>query len=123
MDEAAALSAYLDPALVMAYELGNEPNFFPGSFRPEDYSAKDYGQEMRQWIPRISEELSSRANFMLGSFAGPPTFFSDDMKLNTLVKMGVPQTIPEIKYYSTHGYPYDICSGMPFPWRHIVVKI
>ncbi|KAI7548168.1 hypothetical protein KC331_g4577 [Hortaea werneckii] len=108
VDEAVALSAYLDPALVMAYELGNEPNFFPGSFRPENYSAKDYGQEMRQWIPRISEELSSRANFMLGSFAGPPVFFSDDMKLNTLVKMDKTAALVNLTNFLDHEKTVDL---------------
>lgn len=47
------------------------------------------------------------------------------MSISELVRLGVPQSIPGIEYFSVHGYPWNICTGMfslcpcccfPFPF-------
>lgn len=98
----------------MAYELGNEPNLY-GDYRPDDWDAQDYGRQMRRSLPAIKNVLPSGAKFMFGSFAGPPTEFDDGFTLANLIRLGVPQSIPGVKYYSTHGYPYNICTSKLAP--------
>lgn len=95
----------------MAYELGNEPNFYPPVFRPADWDAEDYGEQMKSWIPRLRDQSSTDSKWMFGAFAGPPNLFEDGLTIANLVDLGVPQSIPGVEYYSTHGYPYDICSS------------
>ncbi|KAH7371264.1 glycoside hydrolase superfamily [Pyrenochaeta sp. MPI-SDFR-AT-0127] len=101
---------YLDQSVVMAYELGNEVNLY-GPFRPSGYNAKAYASQMRDWLPRLRERSTSHVRFQFPSFAGPPQDFNSDLTIAELVKLGVPQSIPGIEYYSVHGYPYNICSA------------
>lgn len=110
-DEVVATEKYLDSSILLAYELGNEPNFYPPVFRPEGWSAEDYGEEMEDWIPRIQNYTGTDIDWMFGAFAGPPNLFNDGLTVANIVDLGVPQSIPNTKYYSTHGYPYEICSS------------
>lgn len=102
---------YMNQSLVMAYELGNEPNFYAPTFRPAGWNASDYGNEMESWIPSLRNTSTEDSKWMFGAFAGPPNLFEDGLTIANLVEFGVPQKIPGVKYFSTHGYPYDICSS------------
>ncbi|PIG85404.1 hypothetical protein AARAC_002843 [Aspergillus arachidicola] len=99
---------YIDQSLVMAYELGNEVNLY-GDFRPADYDVHDYARQMREWIPRLRARSSAASSFQCPSFAGPE-LFKPDMSISELVRLGVPQSIPGIEYFSVHGYPWNICT-------------
>ncbi|KJK61048.1 hypothetical protein P875_00042697 [Aspergillus parasiticus SU-1] len=99
---------YIDQSLVIAYELGNEVNLY-GDFRPPDYDVHDYARQMRQWIPRLRARSSAASSFQFPSFAGPE-LFKPDMSISELVRLGVPQSIPGIEYFSVHGYPWNICT-------------
>ncbi|EXK26201.1 hypothetical protein FOMG_17171 [Fusarium oxysporum f. sp. melonis 26406] len=98
----------MDQSLVLAYELGNEANLY-GDHRPPNYGIQDYAEDMCSWIPRLAARSSSPSKFQFPSFAGPE-IFKKDMTIAKLVKMGVPQSIPAIEYFSLHGYPWNICS-------------
>ena len=103
---------YMNQSLVMAYELGNEPNFYAPAFRPAGWNASDYGYEMESWIPSLRNTSTDDSKWMFGAFAGPPNLFEDGLAIANLVELGVPQKIPGVNYFSTHGYPYDICLSM-----------
>ncbi|KAG8158323.1 hypothetical protein KVR01_012084 [Diaporthe batatas] len=107
--EIGAAFEYLDQSLVMAYELGNEPNLY-GDYRPPTYGVNEYAADMRQWIPslRALSPPGVHPRFQFPSFAGPQ-LFKPDMTIANLVGLGVPQSIG-IDYFSVHGYPYDICT-------------
>lgn len=101
----------LDQSLVMAYELGNEVNLY-GNYRPADYDVNVYARDMREWIPALAASGAKYdPKFQFPSFAGPQ-LFRPDMTIANLVKMGVPQSLPQIEYLAIHGYPWDICSRM-----------
>jgi hypothetical protein len=100
----------MDQSLVMAYELGNEVNLY-GSYRPSGYDVEDYARDMREWIPSLRRlKPSANAKFQSPSFAGPE-LVRNGLSIERLVQLGMPQALPEIEYFSLHGYPYDICSG------------
>jgi hypothetical protein len=117
---------YLDQSRVMAYELGNEANFY-GSFngkRPKSWGVIDYGKQMLSWLPRLSSRATgSPPSFQFGAFVGPPTQLEElgafigpstqmeDFTLLQLTKMGVPQSIEGVRYFSEHGYPGNICTS------------
>lgn len=101
----------MDQSLVMAYELGNEPNYYSPVFRPTDWNASDYGSEMDSWIPRLQKRSATDSEWMFGAFAGPPNLFDDALNIANMVGLNIPQSISGVKYFSTHGYPYDICSS------------
>ncbi|KAM0563069.1 hypothetical protein ACHAPJ_001915 [Fusarium lateritium] len=108
-DEIRAAFENLDQRLVMAYELGNEVNLY-GDHRPKDYDVNDYARDMKEWIPALAAVGPQYdAKFQFGSFAGPQ-LFKPDMTIQNLVRMGVPQSIPQVEYFAVHGYPWDICS-------------
>jgi hypothetical protein len=100
----------MDQSLVMAYELGNEVNLY-GPYRPPSYDVEAYARDMREWIPSLRRlKPSANAKFQSPSFAGPE-LVRNGLSIERLVQLGVPQALPEIEYFSVHGYPYDICSG------------
>ncbi|KAH6691291.1 glycoside hydrolase superfamily [Plectosphaerella plurivora] len=99
----------LDQSLVMAYELGNEVNLY-GNYRPSDYDVNVYARDMQEWIPALAASGAEHdPKFQFPYFAGPQ-LFRPDMTIANLVKMGVPQSLPQIECLAIHGYPWDICS-------------
>lgn len=113
--EIGAAFKYLDQSLVMAYELGNEPNLY-GDYRPPTYDVNIYADDMREWIPslRALSPPGVEPKFQFPSFAGPQ-LFKPGMTIANLVEIGVPQSVG-IDYFSIHGYPYDICSREKAPF-------
>ncbi|GAB7331892.1 hypothetical protein MBLNU13_g03824t2 [Cladosporium sp. NU13] len=102
---------YMDQSLVTVYELGNEPNFYALTFLPAAWSASDCGNEMESWIPSLRNTLTKDSKWMFGAFAGPPNLFENGLTIANLVELGVPLENTSVKYFSTHEYPYDICSS------------
>ncbi|KAK4041439.1 glycoside hydrolase superfamily [Parachaetomium inaequale] len=101
---------HMDQSLIIAYELGNEANLY-GPYRPTNYGVDDYAHDMREWIPSLRCQLpSANAKFQSPSFAGPELVING-MSIARLVELGVPQALPEVEYFSIHGYPYNICSA------------
>lgn len=100
----------MDQSLVMAYELGNEPNLY-GSHREPNYNVHNYAEDMQDWLPRLRSRSQDDMKFQFPSFAGPE-LFKPDMTIANLVNLGVPQSIPDIEYFSIHGYPWNICNGL-----------
>lgn len=106
----------MNQSLVMAYELGNEPNLY-GGYRPAGYNVDAYARDMRQWIPSLRNlNPSANARFQSPSFAGPNLVIGG-MSIARLVQLRMPQSLPEIEYFSIHGYPYDICTCMSFSFH------
>jgi hypothetical protein len=69
-----------------------------------------YARDMREWIPSLRRQNpAANAKFQFPSFAGPDLVIKG-MSIARLVELGVPQSLPEIEYFSVHGYPYDICT-------------
>lgn len=99
----------MNQSLILAYELGNEANLY-GSYRPSSYDVQAYARDMREWIPSLRRQKpSANAKFQSPSFAGPD-LATKGMSIARLVELGMPQALPEIEYFSLHGYPYDICT-------------
>lgn len=107
-NEIDAAFAFMNQSLIMAYELGNEPNLYPPIFRPADWNASDYGREMESWIPCLRNRSSAQTAFTFDAFAGPPDFFEDGVTIANMMELGILQRLPGVDYFSTHGYPYDI---------------
>lgn len=42
---------------LVAFEIGNEPDLYPGDVRPADYSPADYVREWREYADAISEHV------------------------------------------------------------------
>jgi len=103
---------YMNQSLVMAYELGNEANLY-GSFRPKNYNAVAYANQMGNWVVRLKARSSRDMRFQFPSFAGPPQHFKSDMTIANLARLDLSKMIPGIEFMSVHGYPYNICSGIP----------
>lgn len=42
---------------LVAFEIGNEPDLYPGDVRPVDYTVADYVREWREYANAISEQV------------------------------------------------------------------
>jgi hypothetical protein len=71
VDEAAAVAASVGDSL-LAFEIGNEPDLFPGVHRPASYSYADYYAEYRRFKQAIRDKLPN------ASFAGPDVIIHAD---------------------------------------------
>ncbi len=71
VDEAVAVSASVG-ASSLAFEIGNEPDLFPGVHRPANYSYADYYAEYRRFKKAIREKLPN------APFAGPDVIVHAD---------------------------------------------
>jgi hypothetical protein len=71
VDEAAAVAASVGDSL-LAFEIGNEPDLFPGVHRPASYSYADYYAEYRRFKQAIRDKLPN------APFAGPDVIIHAD---------------------------------------------
>jgi len=71
VDEAIAVSSSAGDRL-LAFEIGNEPDLFPGVHRPANYSYADYYAEYRRFKKAIRDELPQ------APFAGPDVIVRAD---------------------------------------------
>lgn len=71
VDEAAAVAASAGDHL-LAFEIGNEPDLFPGVHRPANYSYADYHAEYLRYKKAIREKLPN------APFAGPDVIVHTD---------------------------------------------
>jgi len=71
VDEAAAVSSSAGDRL-LAFEIGNEPDLFPGVHRPANYSYADYYAEYRRFKSAIRDKLPH------APFAGPDVIVHAD---------------------------------------------
>ncbi len=71
VDEAVAVAASVGGRL-LAFEIGNEPDLFPGVHRPANYSYADYYAEYRRFKKAIRDKLPS------APFAGPDVIVHAD---------------------------------------------
>ena len=71
VDEALAVSASAGDRL-LAFEIGNEPDLFPGVHRPANYSYAEYYAEYRRFKKAIRDELPN------APFAGPDVIVRPD---------------------------------------------
>jgi hypothetical protein len=71
VDEAVAVAAIMGGSL-LAFEIGNEPDLFPGTHRPGNYSYADYYAEYSRFKKAIRNRLPN------APFAGPDVFVQTD---------------------------------------------
>lgn len=112
--EVAAAEQYMEPARLYAYELGNEPDFFGTSQRPRPWNVQTYAAQQVNWTEQLQKEITHpNHDFQLGAFAQLPVW-QGNFSLEELVKLGVPQTLGDVKSMSDHTYPFSMCSGKPY---------
>src|SRR3984957_1244009 len=71
VDEAVAVASSVGDSL-LAFEIGNEPDLFPGVHRPANYSYADYYAEYRRFKKAIRDKLPN------APFAGPDVIIHAD---------------------------------------------
>jgi hypothetical protein len=92
VDEAMAVAASLGDHL-LAFEIGNEPDLFPGVHRPANYSYADYFAEYRRFKKAIRDKLPN------APFAGPDVIVRADW-----VEQFAATEAAEIKLLTYHYY-------------------
>jgi hypothetical protein len=112
LEEVAAAEKYLQPSRLWAYELDNEPDFYSSSQRPPPWNVQTYEQQQVTWLNEISAEIDNPSHgFQIGAFAQEP-IYQGNFSLSELNKLGLPQSVRNIRSYSDHTYPFSICTGM-----------
>lgn len=109
--EVAAVEAFLQPYRLYAYELGNEPDYYPTSKRNPPWNIQTYAQQQVDWLSAIKTEITHDDHgFQLGAFAQEPVY-QGNFSLAELTKLDIPGIVGNVKSFSDHTYPYSICSS------------
>jgi hypothetical protein len=93
VDEAAAVAASVGDSLV-AFEIGNEPDLFPGVHRPANYSYADYYAEYRRFKKAILDKLPN------APFAGPDVIIHADWLEQFAASEGADLKLLTYHYYA-----------------------
>jgi hypothetical protein len=93
VDEAVAVSASVGAGL-LAFEIGNEPDLFPGVHRPSNYSYADYYAEYRRFKKAIRDKLPN------APFAGPDVIIHADW-----LEQFAATEARDLKLLTYHFYP------------------
>lgn len=109
--ELTAAESLLHASRLFAYELGNEPDFYSATQRPRPWNVDTYAQQQLNWIASLKTEIKHHSHqFQLGAFAQEP-IWQGNFSLAELTKMGLPESLGNVKSYSDHTYPFSVCSS------------
>lgn len=119
LEEFGAVEKYMNLSRLIAYELGNEPDFYNGhkTYRPAGWNVFSYATQSVDWLLQLTASLGSGNNktsgfagYMYGSMATSPAsegYFS----VGTFIKLGIPDIVKQIKIFSLHSYFGNACSA------------
>jgi hypothetical protein len=93
VDQAAAVAASAGHSL-LAFEIGNEPDLFPGVHRPANYSYADYYTEYRRFKKAIRDKLPN------APFAGPDVIVHADWLEQFAASEGADLKLLTYHYYA-----------------------
>lgn len=103
--EVEAAEKYTDPSRLLAYELGNEPDFY-GSQRPKPWNVQTYVAQQEEWLGKLSPKTSK--GFSIGALAQLP-IYQGNFSLAEFNALGLPEKVDYPVSYSDHTYPYSLC--------------
>jgi hypothetical protein len=99
-----AAKAAFAPGGIAAFGLGNEPDSYAGSHRPDSYDWPTYLGEVHAFSQAVSGATNAPP-FLWPELAGK---WDDQLAQQIPVEKG-------IAIVSTHAYPYSVCAGLPAP--------
>lgn len=103
--EVKAVEQYIKPSRLLAYELGNEPDFY-NIQRPNGWNLRIFVAQQVMWFKRISP-LTKRG-FVLGSLAQEPRFMGN-FSIQGMNSLDMNKKVDYPVAYSDHSYPYSLC--------------
>ncbi|CAL1716179.1 unnamed protein product [Somion occarium] len=101
-DEIQAAIEHIGWKRIRAFELGNEPDHYPGGSRPPQWSSSDYTAQYLGWTAFLSRNLSLPSHiFQAGGFV-------DTWSTKDIIDEGV-DTTGSVKLFAQHTYQYSTC--------------
>ncbi len=115
LEEFEAVEQYMNLSRLIAYELGNEPDFYytHKTYRSASWDVFSYATQSVDWLLELTASLGSQASgfpgYMYGSMANP-IVSQGEFTVGTFIKLGIPQIVKPIKIFSLHNYFGDACT-------------
>ncbi|KAK7691054.1 hypothetical protein QCA50_006157 [Cerrena zonata] len=101
-DEIQAAIEHIGLDRIRAFELGNEPDHYPGGSRPRGWSEADYTAQYLGWSTFLTRNLSLPSHmFQAGGMV-------ESWSTKEIIEMGVEST-GTVKLYAQHTYQYSTC--------------
>jgi hypothetical protein len=112
--EIKASQTYMNLSRLLAYELGNEPDFYNtmAHFRGPEWDVFAYVEQSVSFLSQLTASVLGPNAPKSGAFPGYMfgSMFPDSFSIGTLLKLGVHKMVEDIRSYNLHCYFGDVCT-------------
>jgi hypothetical protein len=112
--ELKAAQAYMNTSRIIAYELGNEPDFYNtrSTVRGPSWNVFTYVQQTTSFLSQLTASVLGPSGQKARNFPGYMygSMFPDSFSIGTLLKLGVHKVVEDIKIFNLHCYFGDVCT-------------
>lgn len=112
--ELKAAQKYMNTSRILAYELGNEPDFYNtrSNARGPSWNVFAYVKQTTSFLSQLTTSVLGRNGQKAQNFPGYMygSMFPDSFSIGTLLKLGVYKMVEDIKIFNLHCYLGDVCT-------------